>query len=147
MAEVVVVDASLAFKWFVKEDDSDQADALGRTWLEGSVRVAAPFTLSVELTNAVHRRIESGRLEEREWRIAMGRIMQFPFAIEESRHLIPRTLELARQLGQGAVYDSHYLALAESLDCELWTADERFQGAARGKHPRVRLLAEFAPLA
>ena len=77
----------------------------------------------------------------------MGRMMQFPFAIEESRHLIPRTLELASQLGQGAVYDSHYLALAESLDCELWTADERFQRAARERFPRVRLLADLDPLA
>ena len=31
---------------------------------------------------------------------------------------------------RAAAYDSFYLALAEGLDCELWTADERLHNAA-----------------
>ena len=41
-----------------------------------------------------------------------------------------RALELATQLNQTAAYDSHYLALAETLNCALWTADARFYRAA-----------------
>ena len=60
--------------------------------------------------------------------------------------LYQRSLELASQLGQGAIYDSLYLSLAESLDCELWTADARFHRAARERYRNLRLLADFAPL-
>lgn len=37
----------------------------------------------------------------------------------------------------------HYLALAEALDCELWTADERFYRAASSGHTRVRWIGSF----
>jgi predicted nucleic acid-binding protein len=47
-----------------------------------------------------------------------------------------RAIEIAALTGQRASYDSHYLALAERLGCELWTADDRFRDAARG--PRVQ---------
>ncbi len=39
-------------------------------------------------------------------------------------------MQPASQLKQNAAYDAHYLALAESFGCELWTADERFYRAA-----------------
>ena len=47
---------------------------------------------------------------------------------------------------QGAVYDSHYLALAETLGCDLWTADERFYRAVSPVAPNVRWVGEFGAL-
>ena len=54
-----------------------------------------------------------------------------------------RSLELASLLDQGPVYDAHYLVLAEALECELWTADERFYVAARSVAQNVHWLGEF----
>lgn len=53
-----------------------------------------------------------------------------------------RAIELAGQLKHSAVYDAHYLALAEALESEMWTADERFYRAAI-PHFRVRWLGDF----
>ena len=62
-----------------------------------------------------------------------------------SLHL--RALELASQLNQGAVYDAHYLALAESLDCEIWTADQRLYRAVGPVFDNVRWIGNFtAPM-
>ncbi len=61
----------------------------------------------------------------------------------DSPDLHRRAMELAQELGQGAAYDSHYLALAEILDCEMWTADERFYRSASPRATRLRLLNEF----
>ena len=43
----------------------------------------------------------------------------------------------------GPAYDAHYLALAESFGCELWTAAERFYRAASPSIDNVRWLGEF----
>lgn len=41
-------------------------------------------------------------------------------------------------------FDAHYLALAEELDCEFWTADARFYRAATPTADRIRLLSAAA---
>jgi predicted nucleic acid-binding protein len=49
-------------------------------------------------------------------------------------------LRLARRLGLRSTYDAHYLALADDLDCEFWTADERLYNAVRERFPLIRWL-------
>lgn len=61
--------------------------------------------------------------------------------------LYRRALDIASRLAQGASYDSLYLALAESLECDYWTADVRFYRAASPHYDNLRLLAEFDALA
>jgi predicted nucleic acid-binding protein len=51
-----------------------------------------------------------------------------------------RSLALAAELDIASAYDAHYLALAEELDCELWTADSRLYNAVRDRFPRIRML-------
>ena len=62
--------------------------------------------------------------------------------LHEPPGLHRRALELASLLQQGAAYDSHYLALAETLNCELWTADERFHRSASQAARSVRWIGE-----
>ena len=63
--------------------------------------------------------------------------------LHETANLHGRSLELASLLDQGPVYDAHYLVLAEALECELWTADERFYVAASSVAQNVHWLGEF----
>ena len=54
MSGLVVVNASLAFKWLVSEEHSDKARALSRSWADEGIQAAAPYLMPVELTNALH---------------------------------------------------------------------------------------------
>ena len=56
MNGIVIVDASLAFKWLVREEHSDEARAISRSWASEGIRTAAPHLMPVEVTNALHRR-------------------------------------------------------------------------------------------
>ena len=138
----VVVDASLAVKWLVEEGDSDTADELLESWEGQDTRVAAPHLMPFEVANALHRRVVQGELTVETAVDLIDSLFSSRLELHETPHLHGRALELASRLDQGAAYDSHYLALAERLGCDLWTADERFFRAARGGATAVRWIGE-----
>ncbi len=144
MNGVVVVDASLAFKWLVEEADSDKAHAILLSWEDRGVRPAAPRLMPFEIANALHRRVAMGELTLETAADLMENMLSSQLELHETPNLHRRAFELASQLRQRAVYDAHYLALAESFDCEMWTADERFFRAARRVADNVRWIGQFA---
>lgn len=141
MTDFVVVDASVVTKWLVDEDDSDKAHALLEAWDREGIRPTAPGFLPAEVTNALHRRVVRRDLTVEEAVVLIARLAA-RVELHEPSGIHGRALQLASELGQGAAYDCHYLALAEALDCELWTADERFHRAANPAFPFVHALSE-----
>ncbi len=141
MSEFVVVDASLALKWLLEEDDSDQAQALLESWGREDRRPSAPHLLPAEVTNALHQQVVKGELTV-PGAVKLIDDLNSLVDLHPLPQLHSRALELASELGQGAAYDCHYLALAESLGCELWTADDRFHRAASPAFPFVHALSE-----
>ena len=143
MSEFVVVDASVAFKWLVREEHTDKALAILRVWDSQDIRPSAPYLMPFEVANALHRRITQGELSVEAAADLIGSLLSSRLELHQPPNLHRRALELAGQLKQGAVYDAHYLALAESLDCELWTADQRFYRAAGPGVENLRWIGEF----
>ena len=126
MSEFVVVDASVAFKWLVEVEYSDEATSLTRLWTDEGTQPTAPSLMPFEVANALHCRVVRGDLSVEVAADLMQNLMSLGIALHETPHLHRRALVLADQLGQGAAYDAHYLALAESLGCGIWTADRGF---------------------
>ena len=138
----VVVDASLAFKWLVPEENSDKARELARSWGSEGTQPVAPHLMPVEVANALHRRVIRDELTLEDATRLMENLLGTGISLTETPRLHGRALELAHDLHQNAVYDAHYLALAERLGCELWTADERFYRASSPSTGNVRWLGE-----
>ena len=144
MNNFVVVDASLAFKWLVKENHSDKALALARSWDNEGIRPVAPYLMPVEVANALHRRVVREELTLRTATHLMEYLVASGIELRETPNLHGRALELADQLRQSAAYDAHYLALAETLECDLWTADEKFYRAASSTTRNLHWIGEFS---
>jgi len=140
---MVVVDASLAVKWLVLESDSEEAYALARSWAQAGTRPVAPFLMPVEVANALHRRVIRGEVSPEDAGPLLEGLLSSGIELLEQPRIHSSALALARTLGQDAVYDAHYLALAEALDSELWTADRRFHLATSDHFRRVRWLGDF----
>ena len=138
-----VVDASLAVKWFADEEDSQKARALSRGWADSGVKIAAPHLMLAEVANALHRKVVDGEIELESATRILENLSVHGIEFHNPPNIHAGALRLADRLDQGAVYDSIYLALAERLDCELWTADRRFYRAARGFSDRIRWLGDF----
>ncbi len=132
MSGYVVVDASVAIKWLVREEHTDEALAILSAWHDEDVTPAAPYLLPFEVANALHRKVLRDQLTVRDTARMISQLLSSQLELHQTAELHVRALELATQLQQGSVYDAHYLALAEEFGCELWTADQRFHRAAEG---------------
>lgn len=139
----VVVDASVAVKWLVREEHTDKALAILRAWHDEEVTPVAPHLLPFEVANALHRKVFRGELDVGDSTRLVSRLFESRLELHQPPGLHVRALQLASQLQQGAVYDAHYLALAERVGCELWTADARFYRAAGPAVDNLRWLGEF----
>jgi len=54
-----------------------------------------------------------------------------------------RAFELAARFNRPTAYDAYYLALADMVGSEFWTADERLYNAVRGGFPDIRWLGDY----
>ena len=142
----VVVDTSIAIKWAIKEEDSSIALALLNEWTAKDVLILAPTLLAYEATNALHKQIRKGTLPYEDAERALHEVIYdlVSFTFLDDASLSVRAIQLAQQFGLPATYDAHYLALAESRGCELWTADTRMWNSLRGKLAWVRWLADYS---
>ena len=124
----LVVDASVAIKWYVPEPGSVQATAL----LGAGHLLLAPDLLIAEFGNILWKKIGRGELTALEAEaIVHGLVSASPVTLVESTTLLPGALDIALRFGR-TVYDSLYLALAVTEGCRLITDDQRLDHALRG---------------
>ncbi len=121
-----VIDTSVAIKWIVDEDGSDDADLLR------NADMAAPALLRIEAGNVL-RTIAARQDLSVTAAIDLFLLLQTaPVTIVDAdEDLERRALELALEL-QHPAYDCVYLALAERMDRRLVTADRRFLRSLSG---------------
>lgn len=142
----VVVDASIALKWVLDEADSSTAMAMLTDWTNTGIEIVAPALLAYEVTNALYRRVGRGIILSEAAQRGMKKVIFKSVVLEffQDADFSIRAMELAKSFGLPATYDAHYLALAESKECELWTADERMWNSINGKLPWVRWIGDYS---
>ncbi len=140
---LVCADAGVLIKLVVAEEDSDRADALWEQWKEDGVKVVAPALLLFELTSVLRNKVHRGLLSLKEGERAFDTVRRLPVQVLTPSGLHRRAWELAIRFHRPAAYDAHYLALAEMMNCEFWTADKRLFNAVRDELSRVQWLGKY----
>jgi predicted nucleic acid-binding protein len=121
---MIVIDASIAVKWFYPEIDSDKADAV----LRSGEKLIAPELIRIEVAAAFTRFLRMGTLDEQKTQILLD---------QWQRHLARQVLSLeatttdfkaattySMQL-RHPLQDCLYLAVAKRLKAPLITADKK----------------------
>ncbi|MBI2330321.1 type II toxin-antitoxin system VapC family toxin [Candidatus Daviesbacteria bacterium] len=147
---MICIDASLAAKWVFAEELQQQAEALYQQTIAAGERIVAPPLLPIEVTNIVRQRMRRAKppgeplLSLVEAKQHLDRFLAFLVELQLPPGLHQRALELAHAHGLAAAYDAHYIALAQMLGCEFWTADRNLMRAVQEKLPFVKWIGDYA---
>lgn len=136
------LDASFLLRMLLDEVTGSRADALWEAWHREGRRLVAPALLYYEVTNALHRYVARGELSLADAEALLDVALRLDIELFADADLCRRALRLANTLSLPAAYDAHYLALAERLGGELWTADRRLAQAVQDRLPWVQVLGE-----
>lgn len=123
-ARELVLDTSVAVKFYLPEEGREEALALLAAVGEGRARLLAPSTVQPELFNALwqqHRRQKLSREEVGEHWSDFSVTSMDLYAPED---LMPRAAQIALETGI-IIYDALFLALAEDAETIVLTADDR----------------------
>lgn len=126
-----VIDASVAIKWVVTEDGTDQAVSL-----LSSGALSAPDLLVAECANILWKKVRRSELSDQEALLASRILEQAEIELHPMRTLLEPATRLAIELDHPA-YDCIYLALAMEHDWRFVTADMRLVAKARRSAPKV----------
>jgi predicted nucleic acid-binding protein len=136
---VIVIDACVAVKWFLPEDNSEQALRL----VQGNEILLAPDLLRIEVASAILVRARRNEIEVRHAKEALS--MWFE-ALKDGVIQVNSGLEDARDAGNFAlqlghpVYDCLYLAVARRTSSRLVTADRKFAEKAKSVFANIEVL-------
>ena len=138
-----MVDASLVAKCALTNPYEEQGLAIAKDWAARDIRPTAPWLLVVQVNEVLHRHTPPEQISPFRVHRLPTTFVGLGIEIRENPQLRLRTLELAQELQQPAIYDTHYLALAEILECDLFTADERSFNSIKEREPRVGWLRQY----
>jgi predicted nucleic acid-binding protein len=116
----LVIDASIALKWVVQEDGTDQALVLRQ-----HAKLIAPDLLVPECANILWKKVQRKELTRDEALLAARLLQGAEIELLPTRSLLEQAARIAIELDHPA-YDCLYLALAMENGCRFVTADERF---------------------
>ena len=127
----LVLDASIAIKWYVEEPRSDEA----LRFMSAAFRFHVPSFFMAECCNTIWKKVAQRKeLSADTGQEILDDLLTYPRRVHDSDEIVPLAWDIALALGERklAIYDFIYLALAVELDCRYVTADHVFYRALRG---------------
>ncbi|HEY3778744.1 MAG TPA: type II toxin-antitoxin system VapC family toxin [Rhizomicrobium sp.] len=122
---MIVVDSSVAAKWFLEEPGTLEAEAL-----QEHGDSIAPDLIIPEVLNTIWKNVRLKRIVPAQMKLVAAALPSHLAWIVSTRILAGRAAEIAVELDH-PVYDCFYIALAEREGCTLVSADQRLQRKIR----------------
>lgn len=128
--EIIVIDATVAIKWFVRDDEKDFAKAvsLRNNFLKGNIVLIAPQLLISETSNALRYKKDIDPLLVTR---AIDTLWKLEIIEPIDAEISENAIDLAFKL-DATIYDTTYLAMALLKEGKLVTADSKFRRQAAG---------------
>ena len=135
--KALIIDASVAVKWFLPEVHSNDAIRI----LKSKQELLAPDLIWAEVGNTLWKKVLRKEITTEESSQILKDFLRFPIQTYGSKPLLDTAWTLAVQW-KVSVYDGLYLALAVGLDFPLVTADRRFHESLQKNLPEKLIWIE-----
>jgi predicted nucleic acid-binding protein len=122
----LVVDASVAIQWYLRE----QFTVAALNALRDDISIHAPELLVAEFGNVLWKKVRAGDINRSEADTISDAFLRRRIHFHPLRTILAKALENAID-SSIPVYDWIYVVLADSLDCRFVTADRKFFLAVR----------------
>jgi predicted nucleic acid-binding protein len=138
-----VIDSSVAFKWHVKETDTDKALRIRDDFLKGIHELHAPDFFPIEMVHSITRAERQGRITQAEGaQILVDLLNTLPDLHSILPDLLPIAYAISSSMRIGA-YDCLYVALADRENCEFITADDKLVRNLQPTFPFILALSSL----
>ena len=124
---IIVVDASVAVKWFVEENERDLARAL---LFSDRIRIAPALVLT-EVANVLRKKLSLKEIQPEQAKAAINLLPDVFSDIVHTQETLDKAFEISCELNH-PVMDCAYLACAIIRNAILVTADKAFEAKAKG---------------
>jgi predicted nucleic acid-binding protein len=140
----VVIDANILIAFGLSaEPFHTQASQLLAALKNSETPLAAPRLFRSEITAVVRKVVFQQRIPHEQGREMLTRLLLYPVDFHDDDALLKSAYELAAKFNRPRAYDAQYLALAQRLSCEFWTADERMFNAVKDQFPNIHWLGHW----
>ena len=146
MADIVkssVIDSSVALKQQLRDEDNTiEADILLNDYAQGKIRLIVPSLFEYEVSNVLRTAVMKGRITETFAYAALSNLNNLLLAKYEFSSIQQIAMNIAFKY-QRSVYDSAYLALAQSEGISFVTGDRRLYNAVSHALPWVIWIGDY----
>lgn len=139
----VVLDSGILIASVFLETLTPNAKHLLKRLQADDVTLHAPTLLRYESVAVVRKAVYQKRVTPDEGARIRDAMLSYPLTLHFDTALLKRGYELATEYNRPTAYDAQYLALAERLSCEFWTADERMFNAIKDRFSNIRWLGNW----
>lgn len=141
---MIVIDANVLLASMLPEEKLQaQAREAMLYWADAGTRLAAPRFLRDEVVAVIRKAVFQHRIEHEYGKSLIQRLFRTKIDFYEDDELLLGAYEIATRFNLPRTYDAEYLALAERLDCEFWTADQVLVNSTQSKFRHIRWLGSY----
>ncbi|HEX8230644.1 MAG TPA: type II toxin-antitoxin system VapC family toxin [Chloroflexia bacterium] len=133
-SQTLVIDSNIGLWSVLPILQGNDVDAPRRvlTWLKQGIRLAVPEWWTVECVSGIRMSLYAKRITTTQADAAIESLFMIEVQTQPiDLSLCRAALNWASRLQQRRAYDALYLALAERMQTEFWTADKRLANAAQ----------------
>lgn len=138
----LVIDSSVAVKWFVVEPYSTEARRILDDYQNGTTSFLAPDLINAEFGNVIWKKQIFQGLDAADAQDIINKFRALHFTFTPTAALLDDAYKIAVR-HRRTVYDALYLALSLREGCQFVTADEKFVNAVSASFPNVVWLATW----
>lgn len=129
----IILDSSVAAKWFFSEENSDTAAKIKDDFESGIISIAVPTVFYYEINNLLKTATKRLRINAKNAQNVYEAFLKLSFVAYTSEDLMRKTLGKAIEFDISS-YDASYIALADHLQKPFFTADKKLLNKIKNKY-------------